>query len=153
VHFSTFAAFTIIMKSPTGTPEGTIFPPDLEHLGIAPGAKIDIQELDTMGKRHKFQVFLYFEEDLARSSTLREDLQEYSDVPDLERPFIRLEEFLRFATESDPLFSRRLDELPLIVEIVAYGELILREGKPVPYIKGVMPFLDELTMEDAPGVF
>jgi hypothetical protein len=72
--------------------------------------------------------------------------------PDLERPFISLDEFLRFATESDPLFTRRLDELPLVVEVVAYGELRTQEGKPVPYVKGVMPFLDELPMEDTVGV-
>lgn len=136
------------MESPTGIPEGTTFPPDLERLGIAPGAKIDIRDLDTMGKRHNFHVFLYFEEDLARSSTLREDLQEYSDVPDLERPFISLDAFLRFATESDPLFTRRLDELPLVVEVVAYGELRTQEGELGPYVKGVMPFLDELPMEE-----
>ncbi len=140
------------MESPTGIPEGTTFPPELERLGIAPGAKIDIRELDKMGKGHNFHVFLYFEEDLAKDSTLREDLQEYGDVPDLERPFVRLDAFLRFATEEDPLFTRRLDELPLVVEVVAYGELGTREGKLVPYVKGVMPFLDELTMEDTVGV-
>ncbi|MDV2481793.1 hypothetical protein F8E02_07190 [Methanoculleus sp. Wushi-C6] len=140
------------MESPTGTPEGTAFPPDLERLGIAPGAKIDIRDLNTLGKRHNFQVFLYFEEDLARDSTLRKDLQEYEDVPDLERPFIRLEAFLQFAAESDPLFTRRLDELPLVVEIVAYGEITMREGNSVPYVKGVMPFLDELTMEETPEI-
>ncbi len=138
------------MESPTVTPEGTAFPPDLERLGIVPGAKIDIREFDTIGKRHNFHIYLYFEEDLARDSTLSEDLQEYSDVPDLERPFIRLDAFLRFATESDPLFTRRLDELPLVVEVVAYGDLTTQEGKSVPYVKGVMPFLDELTMEDTP---
>ncbi|PKL62554.1 MAG: hypothetical protein CVV31_05455 [Methanomicrobiales archaeon HGW-Methanomicrobiales-2] len=140
------------MESSTGIPEGTAFPPDLERLGIVPGTKIDIRELDAMGKRHDFHVFLYFEESLARSSTLREDLQEYNDVPDLERPFIRLDAFLRYATESDPLFLRRLDELPLVVEVLAYGEIRTREGVAVPYVKGVMPFLDELTMEDTPTV-
>lgn len=152
MHFSTLAPFTIGMESPTGIPEGTTFPPDLERLGIIPGAKIDIRDLDKMGKRHNFRVFLYFEEDLARSSTLRKDLQEYSDVPDLERPFVGLDAFLRYATESDPLFTRRLDELPLVIEVVAYGELRTQEGKPVPYVKGVMPFLDELTIEDTAGV-
>jgi hypothetical protein len=138
------------METPTGIPEGRTFPPDLERLGIAPGTKIDIRELNKLGRRHKFHVYLYFEEDLARDSTLREDLQEYEDVPDLERPFIRLDAFLQFATESDPLFTRRLEELPLVVEVIAYGEIRMREGDPVPYVKGVMPFLDELTMEDTP---
>ena len=123
------------MESPTGAPEGTAFPPDLERLGIVTGAKIDIRELDRLGKRNNFQVFLYFEEALARSSTLPEDLQEYGDVPDLERPFIRLDAFLRFAAESDPLFTRRLDELPLVIEVVAYGQIKI-QGRPVPYVKG-----------------
>ncbi|KAF5087522.1 hypothetical protein [Methanoculleus horonobensis] len=136
------------MESSTVTPEGTAFPPDLERLGIVAGAKIDIRDLDAMGRRHNFDVFLYFEEDLARGSTLREDLQEYRDVADLERPFVDLNAFLRYAAEEDPLFTRRLDELPLVIEVVAYGELRTEEGKLVPYVKGLMPFLDELTMED-----
>ncbi len=136
------------MESPTSTPEGTAFPPDLERLGIVPGAKIDIRELDRMGRRHNFQIFLYFEEDLVRSSTLQEDLREFGDVPDLERPFIRLDAFLKFATESDPLFARRLEELPLVIEVVAYGEMEIGERGLVAYIKGLMPFLDELAVED-----
>ncbi len=136
------------MESPTSTPEGTAFPPDLERLGIVPGAKIDIRDLDRMGRRHNFQIFLYFEEDLVRSSTLQEDLREFGDVPDLERPFIRLDAFLKFATESDPLFARRLEELPLVIEVVAYGEMKKGERGLVAYIKGLMPFLDELAVED-----
>lgn len=135
------------MESPTGTSEGTAFPPDLERLGITPGAKIDIRELDKIGRRHSLRIFLYFEEDLARFSTLQKDLQEYSDVPDLERPFVRLDAFLKFATEMDPLFSQRMDELPLIVEVVAYGETEMGEGNPIAYVKGLMPFLNELAEE------
>ncbi|MDD4567582.1 MAG: hypothetical protein PHU37_06740, partial [Methanoculleus chikugoensis] len=89
------------MESPTVTPEGTAFPPDMERLGIVAGAKIDIRDLDAMGRRHNFRVYLYFEEDLAKDSTLREDLQEYRDVPDLDRPFVNLNAFLRFAAEQD----------------------------------------------------
>ncbi|NMA10930.1 MAG: hypothetical protein GX932_07990 [Methanomicrobiales archaeon] len=121
----------------------------MERLGIVAGAKIDIRDLDAMGRRHNFRVYLYFEEDLAKDSTLREDLQEYRDVPDLDRPFVNLNAFLRFAAEQDPLFTRRLDELPLVIEVTAYGELRTEEGKLVPYVKGLMPFLDELTMEES----
>jgi len=138
------------MESPTVKPEGTAFPPELERLGIIAGAKIDIRDLDKMGRRHNFQVFLYFEEDLARDSTLQEDLQKYIDVPETERPFVDLKAFLRFAGEQDPLFTRQLDDLPLIIEVVAYGEYRKQKGKPGPYVKGLMPFLDELTMEE-PG--
>ncbi|WP_305066771.1 hypothetical protein [Methanoculleus sp.] len=139
------------MDMPIVTPERVSFPPDLQRLGIVPGAKIDIRDLDTIRRQRHVDVFLYFEEELARESTLGEDLQEYSDVPELERPFIRMDAFLQFATESDPLFTKRLDELPLIIEIIAYGELASDgEQKPAPYVKGLMPFLDELAMEEFP---
>lgn len=136
------------MKSPTVPQEGPAFPEDLVERGIVPGAQIEIRELENLGKRHHFQIYLYFEEDLARESTIQEDLQEYHDVPDLDRPFVRLDAFIRFATESDPLFARRLDELPLIIEIVAYEEVREGEGGSVPSIKGLMPFLDELEVEE-----
>lgn len=137
------------MENPTVTPEGTAFPPDLEHLGIIAGAKIDIRDLDAMGRRHNFLVYLYFERDLAKGSTLENDLKEYGGVPETERPFVSLSAFLRFAAEQDPLFTRQLDELPLIIEVVAYGKLGAEGGKQVPYVKGLMPFLDELSVEDA----
>lgn len=136
------------MNSSTGTSESTVFPPDLELLGIGPETKIDIRELDRMGRNHNFHVYLYFEEDLAKSSTLQENLQEYADTPGLERPFVRLDAFLKFATESDPLFSRRLEELPLMIKIVAYGKIETDEEGSVTYVKGLMPFLDELDIED-----
>ncbi len=136
------------MVNPTGIPEGAAFPPDLERLGIASGAKIDIRELDRIGKRQKFHVYLYFEESLAVSSTLEEDLQEYRGIPDLERPFVRLDTFLKFATESNPLFTQCLGELPLVVEVIAYGEIGMGGGEPVAYIKGLMPFLDELAIDE-----
>jgi hypothetical protein len=140
-----------IMTRPTGIPEGMAFPPSLKDLGIVPGAKIDIRDLEEIRKRYGFEVYLYFEEELARGSTVTEDIQEYNDVPDLERPFIELDAFLQFATESDPLFTRRLDELPLVVEIIAYGEVRGEGEEPVEYVKGLMPFLDELEVEDIPA--
>ncbi len=73
------------------------------------------------------------------------------DVPDFERPFIKLDAFLQFANESDPQFAQRLSDIPLVIEILAYGELV-QEGQAgtAPYVKGLMPFLDELEMEDIP---
>jgi len=136
------------MGSPrTVKPEVTAFPPKLERVGIANGARIDIRDLDALSKRHNFQAYLYFEEDLARDSTLGKDLEEYRHVPELERPFVNLDEFLRFATGSDPLFYSYLDELPLVIEILAYGEFQTEDGEVVSYVKGLMPFLDELDMD------
>jgi hypothetical protein len=153
VHFSLLRALSICMDSPrTVKPEATAFPPELERLGIAAGTRIDIRDLDALSKHHNFQAYLYFEEDLARGSTLGRDLEDYRHVPEVERPFVNLDEFLRFATGSDPLFSSYLDELPLVIEILACGEIHAEDGEAVAYVKGLMPFLDELDMDDAlPG--
>jgi hypothetical protein len=148
VHFSLLRALSICMDSPrTVKPEATAFPPELERLGIAAGTRIDIRDLDALSKHHNFQAYLYFEEDLARGSTLGRDLEDYRHVPEVERPFVNLDEFLRFATGSDPLFSSYLDELPLVIEILACGEIHAEDGEAVAYVKGLMPFLDELDMD------
>ncbi len=140
------------MAELTGAEESMVFPRDLQSRGIVPGAKVDIRDLDEIRQQHNVEVYLYFEEELARESTLYENLEEYGDVPDFERPFIRLDAFLQFAGESDPLFTQRLEDIPLIIEVIAYGEIV-HEGsdEPVPYVKGLMPFLDELTMDDIPA--
>ncbi len=148
VHFSLLRTLSICMDSPrTVKPEATAFPPELERLGIAAGARIDIRDLDALSKHHNFQAYLYFEEDLARCSTLGRDLEDYRRVPEVERPFVNLDEFLRFATASDPLFNSYLDELPLVIEILACGEIHAEDGDVVAYVKGLMPFLDELDMD------
>lgn len=140
------------MAEPTGTQESASFPPELERMGVTSGAEIDIRDLDTIREEQQIDIYLYFEEDLARESTLEKDIEEYSDVPDFERPFIRLDRFLQFANESDPQFAHRLSDIPLVIEILAYGELF-QEGQAgtTPYVKGLMPFLDELELEDVPA--
>lgn len=140
------------MAEPTGAEETTVFPGELQQKGIVPGAKIDIRDLDTVRQQQNLEVYLYFEEELARESTLSENLEEYGDVPDFERPFIRLDAFLQFAGESDPLFTQRLEDVPLIIEVIAYGEIVYEgRNEPTPYMKGLMPFLDEMQMDDVPA--
>jgi len=140
------------MTQPAGAHEGTTFPEELQRMGINPGAKIDIRELAEIRNRCDIAVYLYFEEQLARESTLQRDFEDYGDVPEFERPFIRMDAFLEFAGESDPAFNERLDQLPLIIEIVAYGRLDTHAGGgAVPYVKGLMPFLDELAMDEIPA--
>jgi hypothetical protein len=140
------------MTQPAGVQEVTSFPEELQQMGVDSGMKIDIRDLAEIRNRCDIAVYLYFEEQLARESTLQRDLEDYGDVPEFERPFIRMDAFLEFAGESDPAFNERLDQLPLIIEIVAYGRLDTRsEGRIVPYVKGLMPFLDELAMDEIPA--
>ncbi|MBP2145689.1 hypothetical protein J2129_001143 [Methanofollis sp. W23] len=117
-------------------------------LGIAPGERIDILEIQRFSQDYGFRAVLYFEEEMGRNGNLAADEKAYENVPETERPFISVEKFLQFAREFDPYsFEMRLKELPLIIEVVAVGEI---EGEP--YMTGLMPFLDDLEDFEEPEI-
>jgi len=117
-------------------------------LGIEPGARIDILELQRLSERYTFRSVIYFEEDMARKGDLEDDDKEYAGVPESDRPFVSVEAFLKFAREYDPYsFDLRLQELPIMIEIVGVGTIMEK-----PYVTGLMPFLDELENFEEPEV-
>jgi len=117
-------------------------------LGIEPGARIDILELQRLSERYTFRSVIYFEEDMARKGDLEDDDKEYAGVPESDRPFVSVEAFLKFAREYDPYsFDLRLQELPILIEIVGVGTIMEK-----PYVTGLMPFLDELENFEEPEV-
>jgi len=117
-------------------------------LGIEPGARIDILELQRLSERYTFRSVIYFEEDMARKGDLEDDDKEYAGVPESDRPFVSVEAFLKFAREYDPYsFDLRLQELPIMIEIVGVGMIMEK-----PYVTGLMPFLDELENFEEPEV-
>jgi len=123
----------------------------LHSLGIMPGNMLDIRMLDEISRMYGIEVFLFFEEDLARTRTLESILEEFDIFPEYGRPYVSIGNFLRFTRENDPSFEQTMREFPLMVEIVATGEIKSpKEGRPVPYTTGLMPFLDELDV-DAPA--
>lgn len=110
---------------------------------VAPGEKADILELAELGSRYAIDIYLYFEEDLARNSTLQKDMEDFSAVPEYERPYIRIEKFIEFASAQDPEFNQKLKELPLILEVIACGEITVG-GSQRRYITTLMPFLQDM---------
>jgi hypothetical protein len=123
----------------------------LNSLGIMEGRNLDIRTLDEISRIYGIEVFLFFEEDLARTRTLESVLKEFDIFPEYGRPYVSIGNFLRFTRENDPSFEQTMREFPLMVEIVATGEIKSpKEGRPVPCITGLMPFLDELDV-DAPA--
>ena len=118
---------------------------ELRKDGIEPGKTIDIRALAAIADRQKVEVVVFFEEPLAREDfgAVRE---RYRDVPEFERPFVRVQSFLRFAAESDPTFNERLTEFPLRIAIVGIAEYP-GAGKRVPVVKGLMPFLGEIDFD------
>lgn len=110
---------------------------------VAPGEKVDILELAELGSRYAIDIYLYFEEDLARNSTLQKDMEEFEGVPEYERPFILVEKFIEFAASQDPQFHDKLKDLPLILEVIACGEITIA-GTTRRYITTLMPFLRDM---------
>jgi hypothetical protein len=121
----------------------------LGALGVAEGRTLDVRFLDEIARTYGVTVILFFEEDLARTRTLESVQQEFSHVGEFERPYIVIGSFLNFTRENDPSFEQTMREFPLLIEVVTVGETRLKNGKTVPYIAGLMPFLDEMDV-DAP---
>ena len=124
----------------------------LGSLGITSDAKIDIRMLDEIGRTYGLEVYLFFEEDLARTRKLESILSEFAVIPEYGRPYISIDSFLRFTRENDPSFEQTMREFPLMIEIVNIGEMQLPEDDTtVRYITGLMPFLDELDVDADPA--
>jgi hypothetical protein len=123
----------------------------LRSLGAMKGSMLDIRLLDEISRRYDVEVYLFFEENLARSRTLESVLEEYNPVPEYGRPYVTVGSFLRFTRENDPSFEQTLREFPLVIEIVNTGEMESpTNGTTVRFITGMMPFLDELDVDAEP---
>jgi hypothetical protein len=119
----------------------------LAHLGLVPGASVDIRKLGRIADNYGLPIYLFFEEDLARNRELSAVLSEFTGVPEYERPVILVESFLRFTQENDPSFEQTLEEFPLMVTLVKTGSDLAGHGpSPSPYVTCLMPFLDELDL-------
>ncbi len=120
-------------------------------LGIERRRTIDIRMLDDIARSYGVLIYLFFEPDLANERTLESVQAEFKDVSEYERPFISVGSFLKFTRENDPSFDQTLKEFPLMVEIVNAGEMTSpHPGKTVPYVTGLMPFLDEFDVDAEP---
>jgi hypothetical protein len=122
----------------------------LGSLGVFEGRTLDVRFLDEISRTYGVTITLFFEEDLARTRTLEEVQQEFAHASEFERPYIAIGSFLKFTRENDPSFEQTMREFPLMIEIVTVGETRLKDGKTVPYVAGLMPFLDELDVEGPP---
>lgn len=122
--------------------EGATPAEQLAHLGVKVGEQVDIRDLKILHDRYGVRVVLYFEEELVRRGRYEQDLIEYAPMPVYERPFIEVDTFLGFAGESDPTFAQRLEDFPLMIEVVGIGQL--SDGRKTPFLTGLMPFVDEI---------
>ncbi len=110
--------------------------------GLVPGKKTDIRVLEAIAQKGDVRIILYFEEDLARSSSYQQDTITYGSSPEDERPFIEIRAFMSFQRRMSPCFDDALTTVPLIVTIVSVDE----DDEDLPVIKGILPFLDEMDL-------
>lgn len=110
--------------------------------GLNPGKNVDIRVLEAISRIGGVRIILYFEEELARSSTYHADLEQYASVPDDDRPFIEIGSFLAYQRKMSPCFDDALTTVPLQITILSSHE---QEGG-FPVVKGVLPFLDEMDL-------
>lgn len=138
---------TVVPKMLAGTtPEER-----LGSVGITPGSMLDVRRLGALSNTYAIEVVLFFEEDLVRTRTLDSVREEYGHIPEFERPYIEVNRFLAFTRENDPSFEATMDAFPLKIEIVTVGEHPAgSDGKPVLFVTGLMPFLDELDVDAPP---
>ena len=129
---------------------GTTPAEKLGTIGVTEGRMLDVRFLDEIARTYGVAVILFFEEDLTRTRTFESVQQEFSHAGEFERPYIAVGSFLKFTRENDPSFEQTMRELPLMIEIVTVGETRVKEGGTVPYIAGLMPFLNELDVDAPP---
>ena len=121
----------------------------LGSLGIIGGMDVDIRMLDEISRKYGLEVFLFFEEDLARTRTLESVIEEFDVFPEYGRPYVSIGSFLRFTKDNDPSFEQTMREFPLMIQIVNTGIIQSPTDRTlIRYITGLMPFLDELNVDE-----
>ncbi|MDV2480762.1 hypothetical protein F8E02_01820 [Methanoculleus sp. Wushi-C6] len=116
-------------------------PEELEQFGLAVGARVPLCDLKALQERHGFEAVLYFDEDLARNSTLGADAHDFRIVPVQARPFMPLTVFLQVMAEHDPEFADRVQSEPRLVEVLEAGTIDRCSGCVhciKPYVKGLL---------------
>lgn len=130
---------------------GNSIPEKMASIGVEKGRMLDIRQLDEICRDYGIEIYLFFEKELATTRPLAEVQEEYRNVPEFERPFVKIDRFLAFTKENDPSFAQTIEAFPLMIEIVTVGEMPVHgTGKSQPFATGLMPFLDEFDVEVDP---
>lgn len=91
-----------------------------ETIGIVPGKLMPLSELRQIQEQCKITVFLFFDERIARHSTMQSDIDNYSLLPPKARPYLELLQFYRVIEEEG---LELIDGESVSAEILTVGEL------------------------------
>ena len=116
----------------------------------SPGETVDLLVLRDLRIREKINVYLYMDEEIAKTSTVEEDIKKYRFTDMDFRPVLEIEDWFKNMQKQMKQIAgpsanveQMLKEQPLSAEILDTGVLETPVGLR-PYRKCLLPFLDEM---------
>ncbi len=116
----------------------------------APGEQIDLLELRDIRQRERINVYLYMDEEIAKTSNVTDDVDKYRMIDPDYRPVLEIEDWLKNMRKHMKQIEgpganveKMLKEHPLTAEILEIGTMQTAVG-PRGYIKALLPYLDEM---------
>lgn len=114
------------------------------------GERTDVLVLRDLRRTEHINVYLYMDEEIARTSDLAADLAKYRLVDPDFRPVMEIEEWfktmqkqMRQIAGADARVEEMFAAEPLNAEILEIGEIQTAVG-PRTYLKALLPYLDEM---------
>lgn len=115
-----------------------------------PGELIDLLKLREIRQRDRINVYLYMDEEIAKTSNVMDDVDKYRMVDPDYRPVLEIEDWLKNMQKHmiqiegpGANVEKMLKEQPLTAEILETGTMQTAVG-PRGYIKTLLPYLDEM---------
>ncbi len=116
----------------------------------APGEQIDLLELRDIRQRERINVYLYMDEEIAKTSNVTDDVDKYRMIDPDYRPVLEIEDWLKNMRKHMKQIEgpganveKMLKEHTLTAEILEIGTMQTAVG-PRGYIKALLPYLDEM---------
>jgi len=116
----------------------------------APGEQIDLLLLREIRQRERINVYLYMDEEIAKTSNITDDVEKYRMTDPDFRPVLEIEDWFKIIQKQMKQIEgpganveRMLTEQPLSAEVLETGIIRTAVGER-PYIKALMPYLDEM---------
>ena len=127
----------------------------------APGENVDLLVLRDLRIREKINVYLYMDAEIAKTSTVEEDIKKYRFTDMDFRPVLEIEDWFKNMQKQMKQIAgpsanveQMLKEQPLSAEILDTGVLETPVGLR-PYLKCLRPFLgemEEIEVRQATGI-